>query len=452
MLKKSPFYSALLSLAIPIMLQNLLGSSLSFIDTLMIGQLGSNSIAAVGIANQVFFLVNLFAFGIASGASVFLARYFGAKNYFQMQKITAFGIFITFIGGSLWAIASLFFPEQIMLIFTTDENVIQIGVTYQQIVALSYIFFAITQTLSIGFRSIGKASIPLAATAASLTINAIGNYVLIFGIGPFPVLGVAGAAIATLFSRFIELLIIVTYTIKKDVPFKIKTLKAFKWDSTFLYNYFITCFPVFCNEMLWALGMTFYKIAFSKLGVQAIASISVTESIANLFFVLSLGVGNAATMMIGQSLGEGKIEGSVIMGKRLMRVSLGIGLLMMVAMMASSPFIPKLFNIESEIYSMITYSLIVIALFQPIKSLNMTSIVGLFRGAADTRFALFSEAFSVWCVGVPLSFIAALYFKFPLWAVYLFQNMDEVCKLFLSFARLKTTKWIKLIPTEEVEK
>ncbi len=445
---KSPFYSQLLSLAIPIMIQNLLGSSLSFLDTLMIGQLGSNSIAAVGTANQVFFLVNLFAFGIASGTSVFLARYFGAKNYAQMQKITAFGLLVTFIGGSLWAIVSLLLPEQIMNIFTHDSEVVAIGALYQKIVAISYIFYAVGQTLSIGFRSIGKAQIPLAASIVALSINAVGNYLLIFGIGPFPELGVAGAAIATFLSRLIELCILVYFTLSKDVPFKIKNREAFKWNSQFLLSYFKTSFPVFCNEMLWALGMTCYKIAFSKLGVNALAAVSVTESISNLFFVLSLGVGNAATIMIGISLGKGNIENTKAMAKRLLKVSLVIGVLMMLLMFALTPYIPRLFNVDENVFSMITSALITLACFQPVKSLNMTSIVGLFRGAADTRFALYAEVFSVWAIGVPLAFLAAMVFHTPLWVVYLVQHMDEVSKTILSFIRLRTPKWIKMLPAD----
>ncbi len=414
----------------------------------MIGQLGSNSIAAVGTANQVFFLVNLFAFGIASGTSVFLARYYGAQNYSQMQKITAFGIFITLIGGALWAVISLLFPDQIMHIFTTDVEVIAIGAQYQRIVAISYIFYAVGQTLSIGFRSIDRANIPLTASIISLSINAVGNYLLIFGIGPFPELKVAGAAIATLLSRLIELLFLIYFTVKKDVPFKIKTKAAFKWNSDFLISYFKTSFPVFCNEMLWALGMTCYKIAYSKLGVNALAAVSVTEAISNLFFVLSLGVGNAATIMIGISLGKGDLEATRTMAKRLIRVSIVIGFMMMTLMLVLTPYIPKMFNVEQDVFAMITSALIVIACYQPIKSLNMTTIVGLFRGAADTRFALYAEVFSVWAIGVPLAFLAAMVFHTPLWVVYLVQNMDEVTKTIISFFHLRTPKWIKMLPSE----
>jgi putative efflux protein, MATE family len=442
------FYKTLSSLAVPIMLQNLLASSVSFADTLMIGKLGQNAIAAVGIANQVFFLVNLFCFGIVSGLSVFLSRYYGAGNTEKMRSVTALGLSLTVAGGLIWALASLFFPEQIMHIFTREAEVVTIGAGYQRIVAVSYLFFAVSQTFSIGFRSIGKASIPLYATTFSLVLNIVGNWILIFGIGPAPALGAYGAAIATLISRFAELIILLFFTFKNVVPFRIKSRCDFKWKKDFLATYFKTSVPVFCNEMLWALGMTMYKVAISLLGVEAIAATSVTQSIADLFFVLCIGVGNAGTIMIGQRLGRGDREGTLKMGKKLMIVSLWIGIGMGILMASLAPFIPRLFNIGTELYSMIVKSLLVIAVLQPVKSLNMTAIVSLMRGAADTRFALVAEISAVWAVGVPMSFIAAALFHAPLWAVYLAQNTDEVVKLIISLFRLRTPVWIKQLPTE----
>lgn len=444
----SAFLKTLLSLAIPIMLQNLLASSISFLDTLMIGQLGPEAIAAVGVGNQVFFLVNLFSFGIASGTSVFIARYYGAKNYLQMQRVTSLGLFITTIGGLLCILISLLFPHAIMRIFTNNDTVINLGVEYLKTVAISYIFFTITQTLSIAFRAIGKATTPLITSSISLSVNAIGNYILIFGVGPIPALGVTGAAIATVFSRLLELVILLILINKTDAPFKIKNKNAFKWNRDFLLSYLKTSLPVLCNEMIWALGITFYKIAFSKIGVEALAASSVTESISNLFFVISLGIGNASTIMIGTSLGEGNVDKTRKMSKSLMIISCFAGLFITLLMVVLTPCIPRLFNTDENLYKMITSALYVIAFFQPIKSMNMTSIVGVFRGAADTRFALYTETFSLWVIGVPLSFTAVLIFHSPLYIVYIVQHMDEMTKFIISLFRLRTSKWIKALPSQ----
>ena len=189
------FYKTLMLIAFPIMLQNLLSTSLSLVDTLMIGQLGANQIAAVGIANQIFFLINLFIFGIASGASIFFAQYYGAKKYEELEKITALALSISLIASILFTIVSLIAPNYIVYLFTTQTDVVEISSQYQRWVAISYIFFAISFTHGIAFRSIGKGNIPLIATFISLGLNAIGNYLLIFGIGPFPALGAEGAAI-----------------------------------------------------------------------------------------------------------------------------------------------------------------------------------------------------------------------------------------------------------------
>lgn len=438
------FYKKLISLSVPIMFQNLLANAVSFLDTLMVGQFGSDEIAAVGAANQVFFLVSLFSFGIASGASVFLSRYFGEKSYQKMEKVMGFCLVVTIVGGLIWAAASMFAPKLIMNLFTFDENVVAIGAGYQRIVSLSYIFYAVSQSLSIGFRSINKAKIPLLATFISLLLKVIGNWILIFGIGPFRGMGVIGAAIVTFIARLVELVILCFSIVRLDVPFKIRSSEAFRWNRKFLISYISTCLPVFSGEMVWALGMTVYKIAFSKLGIEALAAVSVIESISNLIFVSINGVGNAATIMIGNAIGVGKTDNVCQEGKILMKISIAIGVIMGIIIFAVTPFVPLLFEVSESVREMISSSLVVIALFQPIKAQTMVAIVGLFRGAGDTSYAFSLELISVWLIGVPLSFLGAC-LGLPLWAVYLLQNGDEAFKVIASWVRIHNRKWISKI-------
>ncbi|MGN0907605.1 MAG: MATE family efflux transporter, partial [Bullifex sp.] len=183
---KRDFFRKLFAIALPIMLQNLLSSSLSFIDTLMIGQLGADQIAAVGIANQIFFLVNLFIFGIASGASIFFSQYHGAGRHDEMEKVMGLALTVSLTVSALFAAVSFFCPELTVRLFTDDPFVTEISSSYQEWVAVSYIFFAVSFVHSIALRSIGSAGIPLIASVISMTMNMAGNWLLIFGIGPFP--------------------------------------------------------------------------------------------------------------------------------------------------------------------------------------------------------------------------------------------------------------------------
>lgn len=432
----------MLSIALPVVFQGLLTNSLSFVDTLMIGQLGEQAIAAVGLANQMFFLISLLFFGISSGSSIFMSQYWGAGNEKNIKRVIALSVTIAFLGAGLASIASFFIPTQLMHIFTYDKVVVDFGVTYLKIVAVSYVFSAISQVFSTALRVIGKAKTPLWVALFSLSLNALGNYFLIFGVGPFPVLGVAGAAIATAVSRLAEvvLLIIITYT--KHPVLAIKDTSAFRWDKKFLALIIPTSLPVLLNEIFWALGMTTYKIAFSKMGISALAAVNVTESIGNLFFVAMMGVSNATLIMIGIKIGEGRNDLARLYAKRFILIALvvGIGAGLLEATMA--PWFANLFNIGEEVRRMAVFCLFANAMLLPIKSINMAVIVGILRAGGDTRFSMFAEMFGVWAVGVPLAFIGALVLHLSIWQLYLLLGMEEATKLCIGLVRVKKDSWI----------
>ena len=443
MIQDKKFIKTLFSIALPIMLQNLLSSSLSFIDTLMIGQLGSNQIAAVGIANQIFFLVNLFIFGIASGASIFFSQYYGARRHNDLQKVTALAFTISIIASLIFALVSFFAPRYIVYIFTDTPDVVSVSSDYQRLVAISYIFFAISFIHSIAFRSVGKAVIPLTATFVSLTLNAIGNYLLIFGIGPFPTLGARGAAIATTISRFIEMLIILTYTYSKKEPFRIKSINAFKWDISFIKMYIITCSPVLLNEVFWSLGMTAYKVGYSRLGVDTLACINVSESIANFFFVFVMGLGNATTIVLGQIIGNGDLNRAKKGAKTTLEIALLVGTLMGLSMAIFASTFTSWFKVSDEIRKMATYCLYVKAIFQPLCSLNMVLFVGILRSGGDTRYSLIAETSCVWIIGVSMSFIGSAFLALPIYIVVAMVSLEEVAKILVVYPRYKSEKWVK---------
>lgn len=437
------YYKTLMVIALPIMLQNLLSTSLSFVDTLMIGQLGANQIAAVGIANQIFFLINLLIFGIASGASIFFAQYYGAGKKDELEKITALALTISLLASLLFTVISLLFPAQIVYLFTTQSDVVEISSQYQRWVAISYMFFAISFTHSIAFRSTGKGNIPLIATFISLGLNAIGNYLLIFGIGPFPALGAEGAAIATTISRLIEMVILLIISYKNKEDFRIKNLKAFIWESSFIKIYFVTCLPVLLNEMLWSLGMTAYKIGYSKLGVDTLACINVSEAIANFFFVFMMGLGNATTILLGQILGNGDVDRAKKGAKRTLQLAFIVGTIMGILMALSANSFTSLFKVSDEIKQMAVKCLFVKALFQPLCSLNMVLFVGILRSGGDTRYSLISEISCVWLIGVTMAFLGGGVLKLPIYIVVAMTSLEEVAKIIVVYPRYKSGKWVK---------
>lgn len=430
------------AIAIPVVIQNLLSNSLSFVDTLMIGQLGEASIAAVGLANQMFFLISLFFFGITSGSSIFLSQYWGAKNFKGIQKVLGLSISVAFAGAFLFSIASFLIPRSIMHVFTYDEDVVSLGSTYLRIVAFSYIASSISQIFGTALRVIGKAKTPLAVAVVSLAFNALGNYLLIFGIGPFPCMGVAGAAIATSFSRILEILLLLYFIYRKHPTISLRSREAFIWGKPFLARVVPTCVPVIANEFFWALGITVYKIAYSKMGIEAIAAVNVTESIASLFFVAMVGAANASVIMIGIKIGEKKNDLAKVYARRFIIIGLLTGIFAGILEVSLAPVFTRLFNISAQVKTMALYCLYVNALLLPIKGVNMTVIVGILRAGGDTKFSMFAEMFGVWCIGVPLAFMGSMVFHVSIWNVYLLVGMEEVTKAIIGVSRVHAGKWI----------
>ena len=294
-----------------------------------------------------------------------------------------------------------------------------------------------------------NAQLPLVITFISLTTNAIGNYLLIFGIGPFPELGVAGAAISTFAARLLEMCLLVYLTWRKGgTVFAFKKKEDFAFEKAFLKDYTKTSIPVLFNEVLWALGMTLYKVAFSRLGTEALATVNITESIANFFFIAMLGIGNAATILLGNTLGAGERDKALRWATKLIFLSLSIGILMGTLEMILAPFFTSMFNVSLAVAMTAIASLRVNAILQPIKSINMTTIVGILRAGGDTRYAMVAEMFGVYFVGVPLAFICASVLKLPLEYVYLVLGLEEAAKATFGLIRIKTGKWANVLSSK----
>ena len=443
------FFSKLLFLSLPIMMQNLLMASVSFVDTMMIGMVGEEAIAAVGLANQMFFLITLFFFGVSSGAAIFVAQYWGAQDRESMHKVMGIALLISIAGALLSSIVSLVFPETIMSIFTDDPTVISRGREYLVVVAVSYLFTAVVMVYSTSLRSTGDAKTPLYISIFSLSLNVILNYVLILGKFGFPRLEVRGAALATAISRGLEMvfLLLLVYGKKRAVAAPIKRLLGF--NRTMVKKYFVTCLPVILNEIFWSLGMTTYKIAFSRMGMEVIASVNVSEAIQNLFFVILMGISNASAIMIGNRIGENRINLAIANANRLLHIGLFTGAILGGLLALLAPWLSIPFNLSPAVAHMTTRSLLSLGLLVPIKAYNMVLVVGVLRSGGDTRFSIFSELTGVWLIGLPCAFLGALVFHIPIYYLYLFVGLEEAFKLVIGMVRVKSGKWINRL-TEDI--
>ncbi|MCK9191120.1 MAG: MATE family efflux transporter [Sphaerochaetaceae bacterium] len=441
--ERNIFLKQTIALSIPIIIQMLLINGVTFADTLMIGQLGETSIAAVGVASQMFFLVTMFLYGITSAGGIFFSQFWGAKDKHGVQKVLGIIIVFSVIICGIAALLSTLFPHIVMNIFTKDAAVIESGSTYLRIVGFSYILSAISFSYAMGLRSTGDAKTPLMISLISLSIDVIGNYLLIFGIGSFPELGIAGAAISTSVSRIVEVLLywIIT-TFRKDCPIKFSFKYSLNFNRAFIKRFFKIALPVVFNDILWSVGMVCYKIAYSKIGTDALAAVQVIESINNLFFVSISGLGSAVAIIVGTKIGENKEEEAHLFTIFSLFFAIILGLLVGILIFIISPIFVQQFNINADVSEMAINSLKVLAILQPLKALTMVEVVGILRGAGDATYSMLLEMGSIWLIGVPVAFISVLIFEMPLPLIYLMVGSEEITKLFIGLKRIKSKKYI----------
>lgn len=443
-LKDKDFYKKLTNIALPITLQNLIMSSVNMVDTLMITQLGDANIAAVGLANQVFFFFSLILFGVNSGSSIFVAQFWGKKDVKNIRRILGLALLICGTISIIFTIGALFVPELLMRIFTDEKDVVEIGVQYLRVIAISYLATAVSFTFNTALRSVGQAKVPMFVSMVALVINTVFNYFLIFGKFGFPEMGAAGAALATLIARVVEMILIlyITYNTRNALAAKLHELIDISKD--FVVKYFKTAAPVIINEFFWSLGTVMYSVAYARIGKEATSAVQIANTIQNIFLVLSRGMSNACAVMIGNEIGAGNKEKSIAYARTFIIIGPALGIILGVILFTSTPLIMTLFNnVSAQVYDYTTKILMVISITMSIKIINGLLVVGIFRSGGDTRFSMFLEMGSVWLVGVPMAFFGALVLKVPVYWVLALVSLEEVVKVAIGIPRLLSNKWVR---------
>lgn len=442
--KDKDFYKAMFAIALPITLQNLIASSVNMIDTLMITSLGKESLAAVGLANQVFFFYSVIVFGVATGSAIFIAQFWGKKDILNIRKILGLSLLISCIIGLVFTISAFFAPSSIMKIFTKEVEVVNLGRDYLKIVSLSYIITAISFSFSVASRSIGDAKMPMVVSIISFLTNTLFNYLLIFGKFGFPQLGVKGAAYGTLIARMVEVVLILYAVYSSHGPLAGNFSELSSWDKNYVKKYFKTAYPVILNETFWSLGNVMYSIAYAKIGTEATAAVQITSTVQNIFLVFSRGLANSCTVMVGNKIGEGNEEEAVDYANKFLKIAVILGTFLGVILFFTTDLALMLFrNLPEDLYEASKSMIIVLAIFLPIKMFNGNLIVGVFRGGGDTKFSMMVEMGAVWAVGVPLAFLGATVFKLPVYLVSVLVNMEEVVKAIIGVPRVLSNKWVQ---------
>ncbi len=442
--KNQAFYKLLVTISIPIIIQNLISSSLNLVDNVMIGQLGETFIAGTGLANQIYFVMTLILFGGNSGISIYIAQYWGKKETDKIKSVLSIGLIFASGLSFLFFVGGFFFPTQILGFMSKDADVVFYGAQYMRIVSLSYVITSISFAFGFSARSVGHPKLPMKASIISLATNTLLNYILIFGHLGFEPMGIRGAAIATLIARIIEIIIILT-GIYKSIPHLAVSLK----DLFSIEGYLVklvgkTALPVILNEGFWSLGMTAYALVYARIGTEAVSAVMITNTVNNLFMVVGFGLGNASSVMLGNTLGAGEIDKAIDYNKKFLSLSILLGIIVGFAITFTAPFIvTSLYNLTPASYEITITTLKILAFFMAFKFYNTIIIIGTLRSGGDTLFSMLLELTSVWLIGVPLALIGAFVLKLPVYLVVAMVNLEEIVKMLMGLPRLLSNKWAK---------
>jgi len=440
--KDKNFIRKMLSLAIPVAFQQFITAALNMVDVLMVGQLGEASIAALGLANQIFFLYILFLFGVTSGTAIFSAQFWGKNDIESIRKVLGISLSVALAVGTLFTLAATLIPETLLRFYTNDTEVIALASSYLRIVGLSYIFTAIVTSYHAIYRSITWVKLTVGISVTALILKSALGYMLIFGIGRFPALGVRGAAIATGLGWVFQfiLILILTYTVK--TPLAANPLTFFDFDRVFLMRVLKTAMPAAINEVFWSVGITTYNAVYAHISTGAIAAVQINATIEEITFVLFIGLGNACAIMIGNEIGAGEQDTAFEHSRRyLVIVVLLAFLLGIVVLFVREPII-ELYNISATVAESAYRLMTVFALTAWLRAINFILFIGALRAGGDTKFAMFMEIFSIWAIGVPAALIGGFVLHLPVQGVYLLVLSEELVKAFIIFKRYRSKKWI----------
>ncbi len=442
MIKNTNYYKMLLNIAIPVSIQSLIQSSLNMIDQFMIGTLGKEAIAAVGVGSRPLFIMFYILMGVSGGASIFISQYWGKKD----TKNTAQALGLTIILGAVvsvfFTIFSLSLPDFFLQFFTKDKKVIELGESYLRYTSLGFIPMMLVVAYSAVLRSSGHARIPMYAGLFTVLANTLLNYLLIFGNFGFPAMGVKGAAIATSIARLSEFLIILFIIYYKKLPgaFKLRELVAIKFD--FIKRYFITSIPLIITEFVWVLGDSAFSAIYSRMGTDEFAAITITFPIQMLTIGFFTGLSTATLVMLGNKLGANEHETAYNYARHFIRLAFVATVVTGFFVILLSHLYVSIYNVAPDIQDIAIKILIIFGAILWVKVLNMTIGSGVLKSGGDTRYILALDVLGMWGIGVPLGLFGAFVLKLPIHFVYILVSLEEVVRLVLGFYRTYSKKWL----------
>ncbi len=440
-------YKKLAKIAIPISIQGVVSATLGLIDNLMVGFLGEAELAAVGIATQIFMIHYMLLFGFIGGTATFLAQFYGTKDYRNIRKVLGFAITAASVVGLIFFVLGFGFTDAVLRIYSDDPALIALARSYVKIGSITFFFLGISVPIEMAFKATQQTKVPMVVSTVVFTTNTLLNYVLIFGKLGAPAMGVAGAALATTIARFLEIIIALFFMCKKGNCFRGPIGDFFGWKKAMVVRIMKNATPTTMNEFFWSLGQSMYVAAFSRIGTTAYAAYQAAAAINSIFSYAAFSVGDAALILVGENLGEGKKEEAYVLAKRLLKIGTFLGAFVGILLIICAMPLVNLFHLTTlgKVYCF--RILLVYGITMALNLYNGINITGTLRGGGDTKFAMLAEVSCVWLVAVPMAFAGSLLWNLPIYLAVLVVKLEDVVKFFILTKRFLSRKWLNTVIT-----
>ncbi|MCR5676187.1 MAG: MATE family efflux transporter [Lachnospiraceae bacterium] len=447
------FYARVLAITVPIMIQSGITNFVSLLDNIMVGRVGTEQMSGVAIVNQLFFVFYLCIFGGFAGAGIFTAQYYGCGDQDGIRHTFHYKLWM---GVILYAAALIVFlgfgPELIGLYLNGSEDggdltaALHYASSYMRISLAGLPAFMLVQVYANTLRECGETVVPMKAGLVAVFVNLVFNYLLIYGKFGLPALGVNGAAIATVLSRFVELSIVVGWTHRhtERCPYIVGIYRTMRVPADLIRKYFITGAPLLLNEGLWSTGMAMLTQCYSLRGLNVVAGQNIASTITNVFNVVFFAMGDAVAIIVGQHLGAGHYKEAREDDNRIIAFSVGIATMVGLVIFVTSPLFPQLYNTTPEAKRIATHFLMTQAIFTPQMGFLHTSYFTIRSGGRTVITFLFDSVF-MWAVSVPLAFVLSRYTTLYVIFIFAALQMAEWIKCAVGFVLVKKGVWMKNI-------
>ncbi len=444
------FYRNLLALSLPLIVQNIINSSLGMIDTAMLGALGEVELSSVTIANSPFFIIMLVCFGLQSGGSVLISQYWGKRDYIAINKILGISLYISCSVAAILTTLTFIFPVQVASIWTNNPELQLFAAKYIRIVSFGALINC-AATIYIGaHRSMGNPKLGMYIFGISMFANCIFNYIFIFGKFGAPAMGVEGAALGTLLARVLEFIITMVYIVVNN-RFKINLRALISPGKIITKDFVRYSMPVVANETLWALGFMVYPAVFGRMSSAYVAAYTITGNLDRLIFVVIFGVGSAVAVIVGNDIGAKKSNEEVYSSARtLMALAVVLGFIAMGMMLLFSDIAISIFKISDVAVSAAKFMIMINSFMMPMRALNFTNIVGVLRGGGDVIASVVLDIVPMYVFTIPAVLIASFVFGASGEIIYVLICTDEFSKFFFSLRRFISRKWIRNLTRDNV--